>query len=415
MKNISLLALLFSLIFSFFSILGTSYSQTEESRLDLAIRWHDVESVQKIIDERGQAIFVDGEGSELMPTPLFTAAFVGDKSITLLLIQKGVDIHAVNSINDNALYLAILGRRLDVIDILLEAGANLDPVFARNRYMLGLFVSRYPDIAVKLADSDPKFLDRFLEDDSAVFWAAEKSSAEFLSKLLERNSSLLWLTSKDHRCLLHYAASGGNLEIGQVLLNFEKQEQKKYENSLTEDALHAPQLKPPFSLIHQVSDTGFSSADYAMIFGQLDFIEFLKEQQKGQSVWGSPSVKLANAILYAERNAIRELLKVYDIEINDLAFQMEEPAALIHVAALLGNTAAVQNLLTFGADIDLKNSNGETALQIAVSNKKIAVAELLLQNGAKITFSFQLGDYSPLSSEMQELLNEYFINQKHED
>lgn len=54
----------------------------------------------------------------------------------------------------------------------------------------------------------------------------------------------------------------------------------------------------------------------------------------------------------------------------------------LHGAALKGHTDYVQWLITKGADVNVKNYQGETPLKIALDNGHDQVANLLRQNGA---------------------------------
>ena len=67
-------------------------------------------------------------------------------------------------------------------------------------------------------------------------------------------------------------------------------------------------------------------------------------------------------------------------------------AAALHWAAHLGQPAAVKRLLHAGADPNLPDGMGQTALFAALAHKRYDIAQLLLDNGAEPTFYDHLGE-----------------------
>lgn len=59
-------------------------------------------------------------------TPLMKAAHAGDTAGMRELLAAGADVGARNADGNNALWLACVGRHLDVIDLLVSAGIDID-------------------------------------------------------------------------------------------------------------------------------------------------------------------------------------------------------------------------------------------------------------------------------------------------
>jgi thiosulfate/3-mercaptopyruvate sulfurtransferase len=59
-------------------------------------------------------------------TPLMRAAANGEEDIARKILAAGGDARAVNSDGNQALWLACVPRHLGLIDLLLEAGQNID-------------------------------------------------------------------------------------------------------------------------------------------------------------------------------------------------------------------------------------------------------------------------------------------------
>src|SRR5438093_200446 len=64
-------------------------------------------------------------------------------------------------------------------------------------------------------------------------------------------------------------------------------------------------------------------------------------------------------------------------------------------AAMQGDKAAVQTLISRKADINAAQGDGMTALHWAAYRNDIDVARLLIQAGANIKATTRLGDYTP--------------------
>ena len=59
--------------------------------------------------------------------------------------------------------------------------------------------------------------------------------------------------------------------------------------------------------------------------------------------------------------------------------------ALLHVSSQYGDPKVVQGLLDLGVDINLRNNQGLTPLQVASQKDNEQLVQLLLQHGAKRT------------------------------
>lgn len=68
---------------------------------------------------------IDARGANQI-TPLMQAALKGDAEIARQLIAAGADLHLSNADGNNAVWLACVEQRLDMIDILSAAGVDLN-------------------------------------------------------------------------------------------------------------------------------------------------------------------------------------------------------------------------------------------------------------------------------------------------
>lgn len=105
-------------------------------------------------------------------TPLMCAAHLGDIGIAQMLIAHGAQINARNADGNNALWLACVGRHLEMIDLLVESNIDLDNrndngatslMYAASAGLAGV-VGR---LLVRGADTTPESLDGFSAIDLA--------------------------------------------------------------------------------------------------------------------------------------------------------------------------------------------------------------------------------------------------------
>ncbi len=92
-----------------------------------------------------------------------------------------------------------------------------------------------------------------------------------------------------------------------------------------------------------------------------------------------PSIPLSLAVERGDINQIERHI-LWGSDINQPNINGEAP---IHVSATLGNYIAVKLLVENGADINLADKNGISALGRAVISGRTQIAEYLLKQGAK--------------------------------
>ena len=91
----------------------------------------------------------------------------------------------------------------------------------------------------------------------------------------------------------------------------------------------------------------------------------------------APSVQLISAILADDSSKIKSLLERGVVNVNDRLFS-ELPPLLR--AALYGKPRALKALLDCGADRNITDKRGLTALQLAQKYNHPEIVEILLQN-----------------------------------
>jgi len=92
-------------------------------KLFIACSDHNIESVKIALDHGANVNCIYSNC-----TPLGWASFVGDYDIVELLLERGADISMTDALNRTALILAISSRYWDIVKGLVKAGANVNTV-----------------------------------------------------------------------------------------------------------------------------------------------------------------------------------------------------------------------------------------------------------------------------------------------
>ena len=84
----------------------------------------DVKRVAEYLDQYGAAII--NERDNMQDTALTWAAWMGQKDVVALLLDRGADINALGMRNRTAVGWAANGSRREVVELLLKRGANAE-------------------------------------------------------------------------------------------------------------------------------------------------------------------------------------------------------------------------------------------------------------------------------------------------
>lgn len=92
----------------------------------------------------------------------------------------------------------------------------------------------------------------------------------------------------------------------------------------------------------------------------------------------SPNLQLVHAIFSNDSSRIRDLVEQGEVDVNDKGFFIFPPLLR---AALYGKTEALKILLEVGADRNVRDSQGRTALELAKKYNHPQIVEILFQQG----------------------------------
>lgn len=312
-----------------------------------AARNGDVAEVKRLLAlDPSFANLVDTEAKNNGVTPLHYAAEKGRKAVAQMLLAAGADIDARGSMG-TALELAVFCGHTDVAELLLDKGGRLDLFTASG-------LGRTDDI-VRLLNKDKTLIDAEDADgQTALHWAAytgQKGAAELLlakgAKIDPQKSK--WGTWVWSGTPLHYAAWAGRKEVAALLLGHDADVNARDDHGSTplHIAVHCDDKAVAELLISHKADV--NARENRVYFNPIG------------AFYPSTFISISGArIISGTRGP-----------------PLTTP---LHLAAVKGSVNLVKVLLANKADVNARNSDGDTPLGVTKSK---AVGDLLRAAGAK--------------------------------
>ena len=154
-------------------------------------------------------------------TALHNATLRGHKAIVLLLLSAGADIDARNfDLEETALHIAVTNRKDDILQILLDKGANVNAVARDGMTALHIATQQgRTDIVQLLVNKGSEVMAKnaALNGQTAIHIASSQCYVEILEVLLEAGADVK-ATTREGQTALHIAARQGHKEVVQLLL-----------------------------------------------------------------------------------------------------------------------------------------------------------------------------------------------------
>jgi len=189
-----------------------------ESLLDASAAG-DLRRAREILSRRANAVDING-CDDLGDTPLILAARNGHFELVQLLLEKGADVEATNSSNDTALISA--SERPDnaaVLNLLLDHGARINHKNELGRTALIEAASigcLQNCVLLVQQNADPNFITS--EEESALTFAIVYEHPEVVKVLLDAGADVNWKNTQGWTPLT-YAVYSHNVEIVRLLLD----------------------------------------------------------------------------------------------------------------------------------------------------------------------------------------------------
>lgn len=273
---------------------------------------------------------------------LHIAADLGDLARVKSLIEEGADVNAENLKGETPIYIAMMSNRKDVVELLIEKGAELSMNVAA--YLGDIDkVKSFIEAGVSVnMESGPRKM-------TPLYWAVRADHKDVAKLLIEKGADV----SSAH--LLYYVCMHDHRDLAEFLIRKGADVNSKYWRET-----------PSF---------------YAVWGGHTDVLELLLAHGADANAKDRDAWSLLHYAAGSGSTDMTRLLLDKGANINDK--ENEDGQTPLHRAATKGHANIVEILLANGADVNAKDSRGRTALDLAQQQDRTEIVELLRKHGAK--------------------------------
>ena len=329
------------------------YDEEEVSPLIRAILHDDLAEVKALI-EAGTNLEPSGWDEQV---PLVAAVYHGNPDIIQMLMTAGVDLDRLDcSVNARPLGMAIKKNRSDLVRFLLDGGASPEG----------------GDI-----------------EDTALAVAINQNNLPILQLLMEGGANPDAGMEDDYRAIM-LAALLGRLEMVQLLVTHgaDVSAWSQGETAIMSAAQNAHQTV--YDYLYPLVDVG--TRRYADKHGQKEIANAIKRKAREKN---KLAMKLGDAALFGKLSKVQQLIAI-GADPNSMT---KTGKSALMCAAMYGHTAVISALLTAGADPNLQGDEefdeGQTALMYIASSffaqNRSEVIQLLVENGADVNIQDDKG------------------------
>ncbi|KAL3076185.1 hypothetical protein niasHT_038811 [Heterodera trifolii] len=300
-------------------------------------------------------------------TPLRLACEVGHLGIVKLLVEEGkADIEIADSYGKTALMVACSLQKCDIVRYLIGKGAKVDRTNAKGiSPLLSACIDGHLEIVKLLVEGGKADIE--IEADSVIEWsplmvASKKRKWDIVRYLIEKGVKVDQTNAKGISPL-HLACIDGHLEIVKLLVEVGKADIEKAEAD---------------------SVIGWSPLMVASNIQKWDIFRYLIE--KGANIDHTDNNGLSIIHYLVDNNNFDECKILIDkgVNVNQKTADNLLRSTPLHLACKTGQLEIVKLLVEEGkADIEIANSDGDTALKLAKAKKKDDVVHYLVEKGAK--------------------------------
>ncbi|KAI8787368.1 ankyrin-3 [Biomphalaria glabrata] len=331
-------------------------------------------------------------------TPLILAVQENRLNIVEGLIDKGADVNDLLADGRTALHFAAASSRDDTVRTLLAKNANpLVTGGPLNTYPLHLACARSSgalSITKLLLTAMGKDARTVKDKDGMIplLMAVEAGNVLVIKELLTQNgqAQITCRRTDTGDTALHLACRKKDLETVKLLVDAGINLDLKNKDGQT--AVHISTWEGDENVLRYLYSVGanFNVQDklermplhIAAERGHTDLVEFLISHCKAtltdRTQDGSTLIHIASKYGHPE-TALAFLKKGVP-----LLMPNKDGAICLHVAAMMGHTAVVKALIAKGAAVNATTKDGQTALHLAVKFRKPQVVQALIGSGAQV-------------------------------
>ena len=314
-----------------------------------------VATVKKFFKAGEDVRATDAEGS----TCLLRAAYQGHTDTVRSLVGlPEVDLNHEGSRNRTALHFAVQGKHADVVQVLIDAGADTETKNGRGHSPLHVSSVSGELTTVKMlvkAGADVRATDR--RRDTCLALAAFHGHTDTVRYLVGLPEVDLTHHGSRNHTALHCAVERKHADVVQVLIDAGADIETK-------------------------NDEGRSPLHFASFSGELTTVNMLVKA--GADVCATDARRdtcLIIAAYYGHTDTVRYLVSLPEV---DLTHHGSRNHTALHCAVERKHADVVQVLIDAGADIETKNVQGCSPLHLASISGELTTVKMLVEAGADV-------------------------------
>lgn len=384
----------------------------------MAIQRGDLHLIELFLKKGAE---VNPVGLRIVTTPLVEATkeFCKDQTninrlnIVKLLLEKGANPNIrPDNYGATAIDIVIQNKNLDLLKLLFDHGAKVDTCSGWGEYPLHSAVrtqdlsiimfllnnkadpnvantKQYTSVHLAAGTGNAKILQLLLEkngDPNAVDYEQnsplhDASNAQVVEILLKHKAEID-AKNKDGETPLHVAAREGNFDVIQALV-------KNKAN------ISATNKKGEMPLVLAIYKAACDQCDWSK---NMDILNMLLDEKTKLSY-----ALVSQAIYFCAARDSNRLLEFILSKTSDFKGLKGRGVAALCVAIENKNLAGAEILIKYGADLNARSQSfdGGTPLHLAVSTHNIDAIKLLLANGAQINKYKSWWDSTPIHAALE--------------
>ena len=354
--------------------------------LHLAVQEKHADMVQVLIDAGADIETKNDEGR----SPLLLASSLGDLTIVTKLVKAGADVRDTDAERHTCLIFAACFGHTDVVRYLVSLPeVDLNHQGSNNQTALYLSVrEKHSDVVQVLIDAGADIETKNDEGCSPLLEAIFLGELTIVTKLVKAGADVRAADAERNTCL-HLAAYHGHTDAVRYLVCFPEVD-LNHQSCYNSTALHLA-VQQKHSDVVQVlidagadieakDDEGRSPLLLASCLGDLTIVT--KLVNAGADVRATDAERhtsLYLATCFGHTDTVRYLVGLQEVDLHN-----HDNYTALHLAVQQKHADVVQVLIDAGADIETKTADGRSPLLVASISGELTVVTKLVEAGADV-------------------------------